>query len=224
MSISHTLPELTVDDLRILYRDFDSVYRRHVDEVRFDVVKGSEFTTSKKRLIAVCHLLEKYPELTPGKRTELIQAVLSEDNLQHAQQVFPKSDRDNQSGKATLFSKLVGLFSVPKETDEDSLRKELKKKTSGVSDSNFLLQLKGIDNEDLEAPIRTAVDLACGQLSYSIDSAVKKMTHAVLRMQQEECQRSIQREIETEERKVLSSILADFIQVINKVSAGRRPS
>ena len=137
---------------------------------------------------------------------------------------FPSPTEIINPEKQLFFRKLVGLFSVPKETDEDSLRKELKKKTSGVSDSNFLLQLKGIDNEDLEAPIRTAVDLACGQLSSSIDSAVKKMTHAVLRMQQEECQRSIQREIETEERKVLSSILADFIQVINKVSAGRRPS
>ena len=69
-----------------------------------------------------------------------------------------------------------------------------------------------------------AVDLACCQLSSSIDTAVKKMTHEVLRMQQDECKRSLQHEIETEERKELGNIMANFIQAINKTSAGRRTS
>lgn len=187
-------------------------------------MKGPEFKSLKKRLIAVRYLLEKYPELAPEKRTELIHAVLSEDNLQRAQQIFPRPDKDNHSGKPSLISKLIGFFSGSEETDEESLRKELKEKTSGVSDSNFLLQLKGVDDKELKAPIQATVDLACGQLSSSIDTTVKKMTHAVLRMQLDECRRSMQREIEMEERKVLGGILLDFIQVINKISTGRRPS
>ena len=167
------------------------------------------------------YLLEKHPELAPEKRTELIQAILSEDNLQRAQQVFPKPD---QSGKTSLFSKLTGFFSGSKETDEESLRKELRKIKGGTSDSGFLLQLKGVDDKELEAPIQAVLDFACGQLTSSIDTAVKKMTHAVLRMQQDECKKSMQREVETEKRKELRGIYVDFIQVINKVSAGRRTS
>jgi hypothetical protein len=45
-----------------------------------------------------------------------------------------------------------------------------------------------------------------------------------LRMQQEECKKLMQREMETEERRVLGRKLADFIQVINKASDGRRTS
>jgi hypothetical protein len=187
-------------------------------------VKGSEFQSLKKRLIATRHLLKKYPELAPGKRTELIQAVLSEGGLQRARQIFPKPDKNDQSGYTSVLSKVTGFFSGSKETDEESLRKEVEKITRGVSDSKFLLQLKDEDVKDLEAPIQAAVDLACGQLSSSIDKAVKKMTLAVLQMQQEECKRLMRHKIETEERKVLDGLLVNFIQDINKVSAGRRTS
>lgn len=214
-----------VDDLHQLYRDFNGIYQRHVDEARFDVVKGHEFKSLKERLIAVRHLLEKHPEVGSGKRAELIQAVLSEDNLQRVQWIFPKSDKNNQSGKApSLWSIVTGFFSGSKATDEESLRTDVKKITKNTSDSDFLLQLEGVDDKDLEVPIQAAVDLACSQLSSSIDSTVKRMTHAVLWMQQEECKRLMQREKETEERKVLSRKLADFIQIINKASDRRRTS
>jgi hypothetical protein len=72
--------------------------------------------------------------------------------------------------------------------------------------------------------MQATMDFASGQLSSLIDTTVKKMTLAVLRMQQDECRKKIQREIETEERKVLRGKLVDFIQEINKVSAGRETS
>jgi hypothetical protein len=214
-----------VDDLRQLYRDFNRIYNRHVDDAKFDVVKGHEFKSLKERLIAVRHLLEKHPEVGPGKRAELIQVVLSEDNLQRAQQIFPKSDKNKQSGKtSSLWSTFTGFVLGSKETDEESLRRDVEKMTSSVSDSTFLLQLKGVHDKDLEAAIQVAVDLACSQLSSSIDTAVKKMTHAVLRMQEDECKRFMEREIGTEERKELGGKLADFIHAINEVSARRRTS
>jgi hypothetical protein len=214
-----------VDDLRQLYRDFNGIYKHHVDNARFDVVKGHKFRSLKERLIAVRHLLEKYPEVDPGKRTKFIRAVLFEDNLQREQQISPKPDRNNQSGKtSSLWSTFTVFFSGSKETDEESLLTEVKKITSSTSDSSFLLQLGGVDDKDLEVAIQAAVDLACSQLSSSVDATVKKMTHAVLQMQQEESKRLMRREIETEEQKVLGGKLADFIQVINKVSDGRRTS
>jgi len=219
------LPEparVDASGLRQVYSDFDRIYKRHFDDAKFDVVKGHDFKSLKERLIAVRHLLEKHPEVGPGKRAELIQAVLSGDIFQRAQQIFPKSDKNNQSGNtSSLWSTVTGFFSVSKETDEVSLRTDVKKITSSVSDSDFLLQLKGVDNKDLEAAIQVAIDLACSQLSSSIDTAVKKMTHAVLQMQEDECKRSMQRDMETEERKELDGKHTDFIHAINEVSARR---
>jgi hypothetical protein len=209
-----------VDHLRLVYPSFNGIYKRHVDDAKLDTVKRAEFRSLKKRLITVRHLLEKNPELAPGRRTELVQAVLFEDP-QRTQQIFPKPDKNNQP---SLLSKFMGFFSGSKETEEESLRIDVKKIKSGVSDPEFLLQLKGVDDKDLETSIQAAVDLACGQLSSSIDTAVKKMVHAVLRMQQEECKRSLKHEIETEERKELGDISVNFIQAINRVSAGRRTS
>jgi hypothetical protein len=179
----------------------------------------------KERLIAVHHLLEKHPELDPGKHAELIQAVLSEDNLQCAQQIFPKSDKKNQSGKtSSLWSTVMGFFSRPKETNKVSLQMDVKKITSSVSDSSFLLQLEGVDDKNLEATIQGAIDLACSLLLSSIDTAVKKMTHAVLRMQEDECKRSMQHKIEMEEQKELGGKIVDFVHAINEVSARHRTS
>ena len=100
----------------------------------------------------------------------------------------------------------------------------MRKKISSISDSSFLLQLKGEDDKELEVPIKAAVDLACIQLSSLIDTTVKKMAYAVLQAQRDECKKIIQNEIEREERKVLDGKVVDFIQVINKVFHGRRTS
>lgn len=213
---------MRVDELHRLYPEFNRIYKRHIDDARFDRVKGHEFKSLKQRLITMRHVLEKYPELSPGEHAELIQAVLSEGDLRRTQQHFPKSNKSNQSGKSSfLLSAITGFFSGAKETDEEALRADVKKMSS-ISDSNFLLQLKGVHDKELEVPIQTAVDLACSQLSSSIDTTVERMTHAVLQMQQDECNRRTRLEIETETRDLLNGKLADFIQVINKVSHGRR--
>jgi hypothetical protein len=119
-----------------------------------------------------------------------------------------------------------GLFSGLKDTDEESLKREMKKMGNTVSDPNFLLELKGVDDGDLQSPIKGVVALACTQLSSSIDAAVTKMTHAVLQMQQDSCKSSIQLEFETEERRLLEDVLVAFIREINagSSSAGCRTS
>ena len=104
------------------------------------------------------------------------------------------------------------------------MRKVMNKIANDISDSDFLLELKGMDDEDLKNPIQEAVALANIQLSLSVDATVDSLTHDVLRMQQDECKTNIQRAIETEQRKVLGGALLNFIQNINKNSVGRRTS
>ena len=218
------MPELPrVDDLRQSYRDFNSVYKRYVEEAKFDVVKGRDFKFLKKRLTFICHLLNEHREIAPKKRAELINTLLSENDLRHAQ-VINKSDKNKEPGKMSWFSTFTSISPWPKVTDEESLRREMNKIANDISDSKYLLGLKGIEDEDLKDPTQEAVTLSDTQLASSVNATVNKLTHAVLRMQQEECKKNIQHEIETEQRKVLDGALADFIRDVNKNSVGRRTS
>jgi hypothetical protein len=112
----------------------------------------------------------------------------------------------------------------PKVTDEESLRKEMRRIANGISDSDFLLELKGIEDEGLKVPIQEAVALVNTQLASLVDTTVNKLTHAVLRMQQDECKKSVKLEVEVEKRKVLGGALVNFIRDINKNSTGRQTS
>ena len=205
-----------VDDLRRIYSEFNTIYNRHVEDAKFGVVKGSGFKFLKRRLTFICHLLGEYRDVTPKKRTELIDALLSEDDILHVQRVL-KSETNKGHGKTVSFS-------WPRITNEECLRKEMDKIANGFSDSNFLLELKGIDDEDLKVPIQEAVALANTQLASLGDATVDKLTHAVLRMQQDECKKNIQHEIETEQRKALGGALVNFIRDVNEHSVGRRTS
>jgi hypothetical protein len=214
---------MQINDLRQLYPGFDDIYQRHVNKAKFETIKGADFRSLKERLAFLCHLLGKHQKLGSEKRAELIQALISECDLHHAQQVIPKCEKNKESGVFPLLSKVKGIiFSGPKDTDEDSLQKEMKKIAKSVSDSDFLHELKSVDDEDLQSPIQEAVVLARTQLSSSIDVAVKKMTHSVLRMQQSYCKKSVRLEIEAEERILLGDALVAFIRDINICSAGRK--
>ena len=221
------LPESTrVYDLRQAYHGFNDIYQHHFQNSNFSTIKGLEFRSLKERLISVCHLLKNHPDLPPGKRTALIQTFLADDDLRRTRQAHtPKNDKDGKlSWPSFSLSKITGLLSGSKGIDESSLRKELNRITSDVSDAEFLLQLKDIKDKDLVAPIQRVVDLACTQLSSSIHAAVVKMTQAVLRMQLEECQGSIQRDIEADKRELLRGMLLKFIRDVNKISSERGSS
>ena len=212
------LPELPrTDELRRLYRNFDTIYNRHVEDAKFDLVKGHGFKLLKRRLAFICHLLREHPDITPKKRTELIGTLLSEDDLRHAQRVLNKSEGGIAPVKPSWSS-------LPRTADKEFLRKEMKRVANDISDSKFLLELKGVEDEDLKNIIQEVVALTKLQLSLSVDTTVNKLTRAVLKMQQDECNKVIQREIETEQRKVLGGMLMNFIRDINGNSAGRWPS
>lgn len=221
------LPELPrVDNLRQIYRGFDTIYKRHVEDAKFGIVKAHDFIFLKNRLAFIRHLLKEHQDIAPKTRAELINALLSEDDLRHAKQVINKSEKNKEPGKTSwfpAFSAFASILSWPKVTDEDSLRKEMKKIANDISDPDFLLELKGMEDEDLKGPIHQAVTIANTHLASLIDATANKMTHAVLRMQQDECKKNVQHEVETEQRKMLGGALVNFIQDINKNSAGRRP-
>jgi hypothetical protein len=212
-----------------LYPDFGDIYQRHVKDAKFETIRGPDFRFLKQHLALLCDLLEKNQNMGSENRTELIQALISEGDLRRARQVLPKCETNKKSGVLvgavmSLATSIQGFLPGLKDTDEGSLRKEMERIAKGFSDSDFLLNLKSVHDEDLQPPIQEAMVLAQTQLSSSIDSAVKKMTHAVLQMQQSLCRKIVKAEIEAEERKLLGDALLAFIREINACSAGRKKS
>jgi hypothetical protein len=173
-------------------------------------------------------MLGKHQNMGSGQRRELIQALISERDLSHAQHVLPKAEKDKNSGMIASFVKTVkvvsSLVSGSKEPDEDSLKKEMKRMANAVPDPDFLRELKGVGDEDLQSPIEEVIALAHTQLSSYIDAEVKKMTHAELQMQQDYCKKCLKQEIEAKERRQLGDALVAFIRELNACSVGRNHS
>jgi len=221
------LDHVRVDDLRLIYPDFGSIYQNHFEK-KFDSVKGLDFRFLKERLLLVRHLLGKNQDLDPEKRAELIQALLSEgSNLHEARKMLPNSEKKKESGLIAKAMRVVQPFfggQSGTDSEEEVLKKEMKKIASDVSDSQFLLGLKSIEIEGLQPAIQEAETLAHTSLSSSIDHMVKKMTHAVLHMQQDSCKKEIQKEIQTKAAGALSKALVNFIRDLNAKSAGRKNS
>ncbi|KAI9434837.1 hypothetical protein H4582DRAFT_1855657 [Lactarius indigo] len=213
-----------IDDLRLVYPGFDSLYQRHLEK-KFDTVKGSDFKFLKERLMLVRHLLGKNQDLDPEKRGELIRALLSEGNLHEAQKMLPNSEK-KESGLIAKALRIVPFFGGHSdvESEEEALKQEMKKIARAVSDSDFLLGLKSIEIEGLQPAIQEAETLAHTSFSSLIDTTVKTMTHAVLNMQLDTCKKEIQKDVQAKEARALSDALLDFIRDLNSKSVGRRNS
>ncbi|KAH9046371.1 hypothetical protein EDB83DRAFT_2295029 [Lactarius deliciosus] len=215
-----------VDDLRLVYPGFDSIYRRYLDKT-FDSVKGSDFKVLKERLILVRHLLGKNQGLDPEKRAELIRALLSEGDLHGAQKMLPNPDKKKETGVIAMGWRIYKAISGGQsstESEEEALKKEMKKIAKSLSDSDFLLGLKNIEFEELRPAIHEVETLAHTSLSSLIDTTVNTMTHSVLKMQQDSCKKEIQKEVQTKEAIALSNALVGFIRDLNAKSAGRNDS
>jgi CHASE3 domain sensor protein len=169
----------------------------------------------------VRHLLLKNPDLDPEKRAELIQVLLCEGSLHEAQKMIPNSEKKGLMAKALRI--LPPVFGGQSGTEE-AMKKEMKKIASAVSDSEFLLGLKSIEIEGLHPAIQEAETFAHTSLLSSIADTVKKMTHAVLHMQQDSCKKEIQKKVQTNEARVMSGALVNFIRDLNAKSAGRKDS
>lgn len=212
-----------VDDLRLVYSGFDGIYRKHVEN-KFDSIKGPDFKSLKERLVILRHLLGKNPALDPEKRAEINRALLSEGNIHDAHKLVPNSDKKKEPGLLAKAWRILSGGQSSAESEEEALKRDMKKIANTLSDSEFLLGLKSIDIEDLQPAIQEAETLAHTSLSSSIDATVKKITHDVLRMQQDSCEAEIRKEIHAKETRALSDALLNFIRDLNAKSAGRKNS
>ncbi len=153
--------------------------------------------------------------------SELIHDVLVEGDFRLVQQTLSRTDEKKRAGTSVWGAR--SLFSASG-SSEDPLEKEMKTLAARVPDAQFLLMMKSEGNKELR-PMMDEVDaLAHTQLATSINAVVKTMALAVSAMQQEHCERAVQHEMDSEERKSRSKVLAKFIQEINGQAAGRQDS
>ncbi len=208
---------MRLPDIRAQYPTFESIFEKYINDTRLDGVpiKGQDFRALKLGVLSLWRLQSEHKYMLPESRSALVQALVFGHDFQQAFQLIQK--------RSNLLTRWISSFwSDPRAAE--SFKNEMKKTAAKVSDSQFLQQLESINDEDLRPAAQNAKALAQTELSSSIDVVVKKMTHAVLAMQQDLCGREVQLQVENEEVEVLQSLLVEFIREINKKSAKGRNS
>jgi hypothetical protein len=166
----------------------------------------------------VQYLLEKHPRLSPERRTLVVQSLLRGD-FDNAQSILQESNR--LSSIFTLVTSPLSLF-LPSPSGGGSLKREMKSHAARISDSRFLLKIKGVDDEVLRPVIQEIENLSHSLLSSVIDTTAGTMARVVVAMQRDVFRRNLRHEIKSEERRQQSEALVAFIRKLNTLSAGRR--
>lgn len=109
-------------------------------------------------------------------------------------------------------------------SEEEYFKTKMKTAAANLPDSQFLLLLENTDDKDLRSTVQNVKALAYKGLSHSVDTVVNNMTHTILAMQRDHGTRTVQAELEKEERKVVRNALIEFIREINKKSVGQQNS
>jgi len=168
----------------------------------------------------VQHLLENHPRLRPERRTQLVQSLLRGD-FDNAQSILQAQESKRLSFPLRLVTSPLSVF-LPSHNDGISLKREMKSLAARISDSQFLLEMKNVDDEVLRPVIQEIEILSHSLLSSIIDTTAGTMARVVVAMQHEVFRKNLQYEIESGEWRQQSEALVAFIRKLNTRSAGRR--
>jgi hypothetical protein len=191
---------MRLSDLKSSYPEFHEIYRSHFQAAKFDTIlrRDTDFGDRKLRLVSVQHLLEKHPRLRPERRTQLVQHLLRGD-FDNAHLILQAQGSKRFSSVFNLVTSPLSVF-LPSPSDVGSLKREMKSLAARISDSQFLLDMKDVDDEVLR-PMGLEIEILS---------------------QHEVSRRNLQHEIESGERRLQSEALLELIRKLNILSAGRR--
>lgn len=207
------MPDSTqLSTIRERYPAFEEIFERHVNNAKFDGVpmKSPDFKDLKLGVISLLNLQGKHKRMRSETRSALIQTLVVERDFQKA---FRHIQRISSGRSRWIFS-----FRSDRGGAE-SFKNEMKSTADQVSDSQFLLQIESINEEDLRSATQDAKAVAQTELASTIDSLVQTMSRDVLAMQQAVCEEEVRRQIENEESDFFKKALVDFIRELNKKSA-----
>lgn len=214
------LADSTFSDLKNSYPEFQEIYRSQFQRARFDTTlrRDGDFGALKLRLFSVQHLLGKHQRLRRKKRAKLVQSLLRGD-FNSAQRILEEPKRS--SVVFTLVASAVGAC-PPQPSNDETLKREMKSLSARLSDSQFLLELKDVNDELLRPMIQEIEGLSHSLLSPLIDTTVGAMADAVTALQKDVFKRNIQHDIESDEMKRRNEELAGFVRELNAQSAWRK--
>jgi hypothetical protein len=202
-------------NLKASYPDFQKVYQTHFREAKFETVlrRNGDFKARKLGLVSV-QCLEKQ-RLRPEKRVQLVQFLLRGD-FDSAQGILQES----RSLISRVTSTVSSFFSSP--GSSKAWQGEMKDRATRLSDSQFLLDMKGVHDKVLKPMIQDIEVLSYSLLSSLIGTTVNSMYRAVVAMQQEFRKTTLQDEIKSKVMKLRNKELREFIRKLNAQSVGRK--
>jgi hypothetical protein len=211
---------IRLSDLKASYPEFQEIYRNHFQSARFDTLlrRDEDFGARKLRLVSVQHLLGKHQRLRRKKRAKLVQSLLRGD-FYTAQRILEEPKRS--SVVFTLVASAVGACPPPPRNDE-TLKGEMKSLSARLSDAQFLLEMKDVNDEVLRPMIQEIEALSHSLLSPLIDTTVDAVAHAVMTLQQSVLSKNVQHDIESDEMKRRNEELAGLVRELNAQSAWRK--
>ncbi|KAH9026661.1 hypothetical protein EDB84DRAFT_1589144 [Lactarius hengduanensis] len=203
-----------LSDIRALYPEFEGTFEKCVKDAKFGDVprKGQDFKALKLGVISLWHHLDQNKRLRSETRSALFKALVIDHNYQEASKILSK--------RSNALSRLFWSLWDPK--GEESFQIKMKKTAAKFSDSQFLQQIETqcTNDEDFRHVVQIAKTLAQTELLSSVDAVVKKVTRAVLKMQQVNCGSTIYLDhigVEEERNHPLGTSVAccEFIAITN---------
>jgi len=219
-----------LSDIEASYPEFEAIYQSHLRDAKFgtELRRSLDFQSQKLRLVSARHLLENNRYLRAETRAELVNSLL-EGDFNRAERVLHDDKKYLAmllKNPAMLFNQIVttlGAF-IRLTSSVKPLKGQMRTLAARFPDSQFLLEIKVLEDKDLQPAIKRIEALAYTILSPLIDKTVRAMTHAVAAMQQEHCRKSVQHEIECKEMDLRSAMLANFIREFNAQQTGQDDS
>jgi hypothetical protein len=199
-------------------------------------IKSTEFQFKKERILIVHHLLTSIDGLDGDQIRTLADAVLNRRDMQTTMQLLKAAAKGNKSGASGSF---FGFLTPAKDlmpsvtwgkqssrgTKEEGLWRAANNFASLVSDSDFLGRLKTATlNECLRDAAVEAEEAAYACLSTVVDSLVAGFGQQILSMQKGDCDRQIQREVNSGADSELGALRTHFVSQIEDLSRQRSRS
>ncbi|KAI9450278.1 hypothetical protein BJY52DRAFT_1215556, partial [Lactarius psammicola] len=206
----------SLQDVFSIYSKTVSIFRRSILAANFDKgVKGKDFQYRKERMLILLYLFKNYQDLNAHQARSLCDAILFNWDRQKTLKLLKSFAKGEKSLLYSVFWK--GREAVV--SKEEAMWRDANNYATSISDARFLSYVKTFT----DAHILHDAAVECEQAAYDclttqLDSLVSGISHQVLSIQIEECDKQVQREVKNEEEKELKISRVEFVQQIGYLS------
>jgi hypothetical protein len=225
-------------DLFRIYPKTEQTFRGNIRAANLEKgIKGTEFQIKKERILILYHLLENTDGLNRSQIRALADAVLKRRDKQAVLgllKVAKKEDKDSTSGgyfnaakdaAKGLVKSTIWASKSSKTSREEAMWREANNFASSVSDSRFLQQLSTAPaNEYLHDAAAETEETAYVYLGKLIESLVDGIGQQISSIQKAECDKQIEREINSEQDKELEILRSELVYQVEDLSRERSRS